>query len=188
LVAAKLTANPAEPVRSPLWRAWLRAYLGVWTLTLSAGFLVAVTEPLRPVLRALLALRLDPAMTAAPRMSRALVLAAHNIPICCWPLLLGVLGAHRSRRGRRAADALVAVWLAVNVLPVGAAIGLYGTRLAAYVPQLPLEWAAVALGTAGGMLQRHHPLTVKTGLAAFALAGLLLVCAGLLETFAVPHS
>lgn len=186
--ATELTVKPSRLAVNPLWRAWLLAYLGVWTLTLTVGFLVAATDPLHSVLRALLELKLDPAITEAPRMSRAVALAVHNIPICCWPLLLGVVGAHRSRRGRRAADALVVVWLLVNVLPVGAALGGYGPPLIPYIPQLPLEWAALALGVSGWGSQRAHPLTVRAAVSLFAVAAVLLVAAGVVETFAVPHT
>lgn len=188
MVAAELTVKPPGVAGNPLWRAWLLAYLGVWTLTLSGAFVVALADPLHPVLGALLELKLDPAMTATPRMSHALALAAHNIPICCWPLLLGLVGAHRSRRGRRVGDALVAVWLTVNVLGVGAAIGLYGPPLIPYIPQLPLEWAALAIGAGGWLSQRAHPLTVRGAVSLFAMAVVLLLAAGVIETFAVPHT
>ena len=114
------------------------------------------------------------------------MLTAHNIPIAAWPLLLGLAGAQSSRRGRTAADTLVLACMLANVVPVGAALGAYGTALLPYVPQLPLEWAGLAAGYAGWLVQRRRPLTARARLAWLALiCGLL--AAGVLETAAVPH-
>jgi hypothetical protein len=116
-----------------------------------------------------------------------LSLAVHNLPIAAWPLLLGVVGAHHSHIGRGVADSLLAGCLAVNVLPVGAALGAYGPALLPYIPQLPLEWAALAAGASAWLLQRHRTLTVREGLALLALTSCMLLPAAVLETYAVPH-
>ena len=74
-----------------------------------------------------------------------------------------------------------------NVLPVGAALGAYGPPLLAFIPQVPFEWAALALGASAWLMQRREPLAVREGLALFAVIGGLLLCAAVLETVAVPH-
>jgi hypothetical protein len=114
-------------------------------------------------------------------------LAAHNFPITAWPVLLGVMGAHRQKLTRRLADVLVAGWLAVNVLPVGAAIGAYGSPLLPYVPQLPLEWAALSLGASGWLLQRHGGIATRAALVLLVLVALTVLGAAALETIGPPH-
>ena len=73
-------------------------------------------------------------------------LAAHNLPIAAWPLLLGVLGAHRHRLGPACHRRRSAGVHHRDTLPVGAALGAYGAALLPYLPHLPLEWAGLALG------------------------------------------
>jgi hypothetical protein len=75
----------------------------------------------------------------------------------------------------------------VNILPVGAAFGAYGVSLLAYVPQLPLEWTALALGAGSWLVQRQRPLSIPEGLACGLMIAVLLVGAAVLETVAVPH-
>jgi hypothetical protein len=169
-----------------LWHLWLRAYAAVWTvmLVLAAGTALAAVGARRSV-RHLLGLSLKP--DPAPQVGHVLALAAHNIPIVSWPLLLGVMGAHRSRVGRGVADTMVAACVFANVLPVGAALGAYGAQLLPYLPHLPLEWGSLALGASGWLVQRRVALTVREGLGLFAVIAGVLVCAAILETVAVPH-
>ncbi len=114
-------------------------------------------------------------------------MAAHNVPIASWPLLLGVVGAHKHRLGRRLADAALLAWIIINTMPVGAALGTYGLTPLPYLPQLPLEWAGLALGLGAWSVQRRHPLTIPDGLALLGLIVLVLVTAAAFEVIAVPH-
>jgi hypothetical protein len=155
--------------------------LGSATLVALAG------PPLVLPIRHLLGLRLAAGVNPPPHIEHALTLAAHNVPICAWPLLLGVAGAHRHRLATRFADGLVLACMVANTLPVGAALGAYGTRLLPYLPQLPLEWAALALGAGGWLIQRRRALAIGEGLRCLALIACVLLCAALLETAAVPH-
>ena len=135
----------------------------------------------------MLAARLDPALNPSPGLGDVLALVAHNLPIAAWPILLGVIGANRSARGRIAADGLVGAALIANTAPVGAALAAYGPRLFPYIPQLPLEWAALTLGTSTWLMQRRRPLQLAEGIALFALTAALVLIAAVLETVAVPH-
>ena len=153
--------------------------------TLSAAALVATR--LSVAVHHLLGLRLDPNRNPPPHIGHVLALAAHNIPIAAWPLLLGVVGAQRHRLGRQIADTAVLACIIVNILPVGAALGAYGAPLLPYVPQLPLEWAGLALGASAWLIQRRRALTVREGLALLALIAGVLLCAAVVETVAVPH-
>jgi hypothetical protein len=170
-----------------LRRAWLEAYCAIWVVTLGVSAIVAVAGPLKAPTRHLLGLRLQPSHTPSPRLIHVVTLAVHNLPIAAWPLLLGVVGAHHNHIGRLVADSLVAGCLAVSVLPVGAALGAYGPALLPYIPQLPFEWAALAVGASAWLLQRHRRLTVHEGLALLALTSCMLLSAAVLETYAVPH-
>jgi hypothetical protein len=187
MAATELTRGSAPRPASGLRRAWLDAYAAIWAATVAAAAVVVVLPPLRLPTRRLLALRLRADQTPAPDLGHVLALAAHNFPIAAWPVLLGVLGAHRQPRSRHVADALLAGCVSVNVLPVGAAVGAYGPAVLPYLPQLPLEWAALALGASAWMLQRHRAIRVTEGLALAALTGAVLICAAAVETLAVPH-
>jgi hypothetical protein len=188
MVAAEL--SPSQPRRLPagLPGAWLGAYIAIWAATLGCAVLVALAGQrlVRPA-RQLLGLRLTPDRNAAPQLGHVLVLVAHNVPIVAWPLLLGVMSADRHRVGRRVADIVVLACILVNVVPVGVALGAYGAPLLPYVPQLPLEWAGLALGASAWLVQRRRPLTLRDGLVWFALIVGVLLCAAVLETVTVPH-
>jgi hypothetical protein len=171
-----------------LLRAWPRAYAAVWTATLSSTGLVAISGAgLKSCVRQLLGLHLNPASNPPPDIEHVLALAAHNVPIASWPLLLGVVGAHKHRLGRRLADTVLLAWIIVNTMPVGAALGAYGLTPLPYLPQLPLEWAGLALGLGAWSVQRGHPLTIQDGLALLGLIVLVLVTAAAVEVIAVPH-
>ncbi len=135
----------------------------------------------------MLGLRLSPTTNSPPDLDRVLGLAAHNIPIVSWPLLLGGLGAHRTTAGRRAADCLVLACVAGNVVPVGAALGAYGSALVAYVPQLPLEWGALCIGADAWFAHRDRPIDASEALRRLALIVSLLSIAAVVETVAAPH-
>lgn len=163
---------------------WLYAYAGVWTITLAVGAAVS-TVGLRASVRHMLGLALKP--DAAPQLGGVLALAAHNIPIASWPLLLGVLGAHRHRYARRVTDGFLLVWIIANTLPVGAALGAYGMAVVPYLPHLPLEWAGLALGASSWLVQRRRALNVHEGVVWLTLMVGALLSAAILETVAVPH-
>jgi hypothetical protein len=168
--------------------AWLYAYTTVWIATLAAAALVALAgQPLALPVRHLLGLALTAHRNPPPRIEHVLALAAHNIPIAAWPLLLGLMGAHRHRLATHIADGVLLACIILNTLPVGAALGAYGARLLPYLPQLPLEWAGLALGASAWLVQRRRALTVPEGLGLFALIASVLLCAAVLETVAVPH-
>jgi hypothetical protein len=187
MATAELSQTAPRQLPSELREMWLRAYGAIWLATLGGGSIVALGGRLNAPARHLLGLRLRADQTPTPRLGHVVALAAHNMPIAAWPLLLGVVGAHRHDLGRRAADAVLAGSIAVNVLPVGAALGAYGAALLPYIPQLPLEWAGLALGASAWLTQRRHPLTIRGGLTLLALTAIVLLCAATVETAAVPH-
>jgi hypothetical protein len=189
MATAELTRTAgARRLPDGLRRAWLSAYAAIWMATLGAAALIAVagTRASVPV-HQLLGLRLQASRNPPPHIGHVLALATHNLRIAAWPLLLGVIGAHRNRLARQIADTVLLACITVNTLPVGAALGAYGAPLLAYIPQLPLEWAGLALGASAWLLQRRRALSVGEGLALFALIAAALLCAATVECVAVPH-
>lgn len=171
-----------------LLRAWLGAYTVVWAGTLAFALLVAAAGLLlQAPVRELIGARLDPQLNAPPHLGHVLVRAAHNLPIEAWPVLLGVVGAHRHPAARKAADVLVAACMTVNVGVVGSALGAYGLALVPYLPQLPLEWAGLALGASCWLVQRRRALSVSEGAACVAVIACALLAASVLESVVVPH-
>ena len=171
-----------------LGAVWVRAYAAVWLGALAAAVLVTlVGHPLILPARRLLGATLSARHNPPPQFGHVFVLAAHNIPIFSWPLLLGAFGAHRSRFQIRIADGLLVACIFVNTAQVGVGLAAYGWALLPYLPQVPLEWAAAALGVSAWLVQRRRALTVREGFAVFALIVVVLVGAAVLETVAVPH-
>jgi hypothetical protein len=167
---------------------WARAYTAVWGVTFLAAAIVACTGPaVRDLVRSVLVLRLRAASNPAPSAERVAALALHNIPIACWPVLLGVFGAHRHPWGRRVCDVLVACWVAASTVPVGAALGAYGTRVLCFVPQLPIEWAGLALGASCWLVQRERPLTFGRGSGLAGACAGVMTAAAFVEVFVPPH-
>lgn len=168
--------------------ASLAAYAAIWLATITPAVVVTLAGPgvQRPV-RGVLGLSLTAQANPAPSVGHILALLAHNLPIAAWPLLLGVVEAHRNRRLRQLADGLLLAWIVANTLPVGAALGAYGASLIPYLPQLPLEWAALALGWGAWIAQRARAMSVPEGLAWLGAIGGTLLCAAVLESAAVRH-
>jgi len=169
-------------------RAWIFAYTAIWAVTLMADATVALAAGgLARLVRAAIGLTLTPAHNAPAQLDAVAVMAAHNAPIAAWPLLLGLAGLQRARFARGAADCLVLASMLANSVPVGAALGAYGTRLLAYVPQLPIEWAGLALGYGGWLVQRRREMSSRERALWLSLVLLAMFLAAIIESSAVPH-
>jgi len=162
-----------------------RVFLGLWGVTFAGAVLVGLLA--REQVREEMRLALSAAANPSPSIGHVLALAAHNLPICAWPLLLGALRLPEGSRWRRVADVLVIGCALANVVPVAAALGGYGLALLAFVPQLPLEWAALAVGYGSWACERKQPLAGRERLALALVLTVLLLAAAVLETYAVPH-
>jgi len=111
----------------------------------------------------------------------------NNARVLAAPFLLVVLDFPQSSLGRRAGDLIVGALTAASTIPVGLELGRWQGRLLPYLPQLPLEWAALAVAVHVWISGRSgraptHRLMVLAGL---TLA--LLIAAASLETWATPH-
>ena len=129
----------------------------------------------------------DPHATLTGNLADALSILQNNARVLAAPFLLYLLGFPASRTGRLAGDILVALLTAASAVPVGLELGRWHARLLPFLPQLPLEWAALAVAISAWLTARHnhaHPLQLAL-LAVLTLA--LLVAAAALETWATPH-
>lgn len=192
MVARELSASFRRTQRrwlpTGLGVTWLFAYVGVWIATLVPAVLVAlIGQPLVLPVRRALGLTLTAQHNPPPGVGHVLFSEAHNLPIVAWPLLLGLIGAHRHPLAKHVADGLLTTCIIVNTLQVGAALGAYGAPLLPYLPQLPVEWAGLALGASAWLVQRRRALTVTEGFGLLALIASVLLCSAALETVAVPH-
>jgi hypothetical protein len=116
-----------------------------------------------------------------------LAITAENVRVLAAPFLLWPLGAHHSRHGRRAGDTIVLAVIAVNAIPVGIALGRWQSRLIPYVPQLPLEWAALILAVSAWLTIRTTTATRHRIAGLAASTAVLVLTAAALETWATPH-
>jgi len=182
-----LSASCARVVsrRAPVWRRVGGVFLALWAVTFAGAGLAGLLGP--RLVRAWLRLVLSASANPRPCVGHILGLAAHNLPICVWPLLLGALRLSDGSPWRRAADVLVIGCALANVAPVAAALGGYGRGLLPFIPQLPLEWAALAVGYGSWAAERDRSLTARDRLALLVVLTALVLAAAALETYAVPH-
>jgi hypothetical protein len=137
----------------------------------------------------------DPALASSTRPHATLTgsvgdatgILQNNARVLAAPFLLVLLDFPQSRLGRHTGDLIVTALTAASTIPVGLELGRWQGRLLRYVPQLPLEWAALALAVNAWVIARSGHLTIRqlAPLAAVVLG--LLICAASLETWATPQ-
>jgi hypothetical protein len=112
---------------------------------------------------------------------------ATNLRVLAAPFLLAVFRWPAGRLTRRLGDLLIAALIGENTIAVGLAIGRWGERLLPYVPQLPLEWAALGITGAAWLTARNSG--GGRVLAVYALATLALtISAAAVEVELTPHA
>ena len=170
----------------------LATVIAAGTIAVALVVHLAAAEPARQLLA-------FPFAGLAARPETALSILATNLRLLIATLAAAVIiqspwciprAGQRSPLGTlivSALDALVALQSAFNVCVIGAALGAYGTRMAAaMLPHGPLELAAFALALALYLHARQGPLPPRR-LATVAPACIaLLAAAATLETYAVP--
>jgi len=132
------------------------ALAAVWLLTVVGGIVGLLAPGLAP--------GGGPDPTLHGSVTDLLSILATNLRVLSVPFALALFGFHRSRRARGFGDVLVGAVVTVNCLRVGLAIGRYGTRLLPYIPQLPVEWLALALSASAWITARHggQPRALRT--------------------------
>jgi hypothetical protein len=183
----ELANSPA--VRRALVEDLALAYSTGWTVLLAVAAVCALIPAARWLAHHELALQLHIRIRPAPAPSlhTAVGLLINNVRATCWPLLAAALRAQRPAWLRRLVHTAVLASLAVNLLPVGAAIGVYRAQLVPYLPHLPLELYAITSGPTAWLLSTRQLLSSRQ-LCLIAVSILIaLAGAALLETWAVPH-
>ena len=161
MAAAELTSPTIGNRRAParvLRGGELFAALGaVWLLTAIGGLIGLLAPRLAP------GDRLHPTLHGS--VTDVLSILATNLRLLSVPFALALLGFHRSHRSRAFGDLLVGGVVTLNCLRVGLALGRYSTRLIPFIPQLPVEWLALALSTGTWISARHgaQPRALRTG-------------------------
>ena len=144
------------------------------------GELAAVTDP------GLVATRPPhPALTGT--IGDALSILAANARTLAIPFAFDLLGLAMSRPGRLLGDVGILAVTAISTVNVGLALGRWGTRLLPYIPQLPLEWAALAFAISAWLHTRDQQTSRRALLPMAALTAALLIAAAAVETWATPH-
>ncbi len=129
--------------------------------------------------------RPHPALTAT--VGTAVGILANNLGLLSVPFALCLLGYNTDRVSRDTGDLLVLVLVAVNALKVGVELGRWRGQLIPYVPQLPLEWTALAIAASVWLTARTQPVSRRHLVILAALVVLLLTTAAAVETWGTPH-
>jgi len=120
-------------------------------------------------------------------------LALNNFKVCALALtgaaaqLLYATSPRPRTATRWAFDTVLGVAYLANAAQFGVALGAYGTRLLAWIPHVPLELCALAVSSGAYLDARHQQLTARQLCGSAAIAGLLVIAAAIVETWAVPH-
>jgi hypothetical protein len=184
-------ALDASRVTSVDARSALRAWRAAYTFLLLVMFATCITVDAIPgagtPARELLHLKLTGGGNPPPNVALVLSIAANNTLHSVWPLTLGLLDTQARRWTRALADAFVIANLAVPGVLVGAAIATYGTQMLAYLPHVPVEFAGIAAGAAGWLIERGRPLTTRERSIGIGVTVAVLLLAAAIEAYLVPH-
>jgi len=131
------------------------------------------------------ATRPHPTLTGSLR--DAVAILQNNARVLATPFLLVVLGFPQSRLGRRAGDIILTALTAASTTPVGLELGRWQGRLLPYIPQLPLEWAALAVALGAWLSARANQASRRRIVVLAAGATVLLVGAAAIETWCTSH-
>jgi hypothetical protein len=158
-------------------------------LAAAAGLVLALTTlgVLLGVLAPALAgnVRPHPALTGT--LATAAGIFANNLWLLAAPFALCLLGYNTDQVSRHTGDLLVLVLVAVNALRVGVELGHWRGQLIPYVPQLPLEWTALAIAASVWLTARTQPVSRRRLMILAAAIVLLLAAAAAFETWGTPH-
>jgi hypothetical protein len=128
-----------------------------------------------------------PHPTLTGSLADAAGILQNNARVLSVPFLLLLLGFPHSRLGRRAGDLIVIALTGASTIPVGIELGRWQGRLLPYLPQLPVEWAALAVAVHVWIAARNGRASTHRLLVLAGLALVLLIAAASLEIWATPH-
>jgi hypothetical protein len=191
MAATELTYTPAVRVthidgRGAL-RAWHTAYTVLLLATFATGIAVYAIPGGRTLARELLHLKLAADGNPPPTVLLVASIAAHNTLHSIWPLTLGLLDLQARRWTRAVADAMVIANLTVPGVLVGSALAAYGPRTLLYLPHVPIEFAGIAAGAGGWLIERDRRLTARERAIGIGVTVAVLLLAATIEAYLVPH-
>jgi hypothetical protein len=164
---------------SPLGRALAVAAALVVGMT-ALGVVLGVLAPA-------LAGHTRPHPALSGRFGNAAEIVGTNLRVLAAPFLLWLLKFPQSRLGRQAGDILVLAVVAINTLTVGIELGHWRGQLIPYLPQLPIEWAALSVAVAAWLRARDNHANRRQLAVLATVTAVLLVAAAGLETWCTPH-
>jgi hypothetical protein len=129
--------------------------------------------------------RPHPALTGT--VGNAVSILVTNLRVLAIPFLLAGLGLGRSRTGRLVGDIALGLLTAASTLLVGVQLGRWQSQLIPFIPQLPIEWAALAVSLSAWVLVRDRSRGHRQLLILAMVAVALVVVAAGVETWGTPH-
>ncbi len=170
--------SPTAPRHQPRTEL-VAALTAVWLLTALGGLVGHLAPGVAP--------GGGPHLTLRGNVTDLLSILATNLRLLAAPFALALLGFQHSGRARGFGDLVVAAVVTLNALRVGLALGRYGTELIPYIPQLPIEWLALALSACAWMSARRgaQPRELRTTALLTVLAA---VSAAAIEVLLTPHA
>jgi hypothetical protein len=124
--------------------------------------------------------RPHPALTGT--VGNAVSILVTNLRVLAIPFLLAGLGLGRSRTGRLVGDIALGLLTAASTLLVGVQLGRWQSQLIPFIPQLPIEWAALAVSLSAWVLVRDRSRGHRQLLILAMVAVALVVVAAGVET------
>jgi hypothetical protein len=160
-----------------------RAYATLWAMTLVAAAPAAAIEPLGRALRDAFGFRMHPHRGT---LGEAATIAVTNARVLTLVLLCGA-AALLAPALRPATDAIVGAVCATNAFIVGLALGAHGGAALRWLPHLPLEWGALAVGCAMYVALRGSRASRRATVYGAGCALALVVCGAAVEVYATPQ-
>jgi hypothetical protein len=181
-----------RPASGPGVLSLLAVALAAWGFAVVACALATLLIDVVPGAAAIAhsALGAKPGVVPHPASGRtvgyALGLLVNNALVALWPLTGLFLLRDAPRSWRRAFIGVVVVSALRSVVPLAAAVGLWGTRLLPYIPNAPFELGAITTSGVLYVLRSEDRISLRALRYGTAAVGLLLLIAAALETWAVP--
>ncbi len=130
-----------------------------------------------------------PHPTLHPTLGAIAAVVVTNVRVLALPFILALTRFGSSRTSRLTGDGLILGLLGANTISIGVALGRWQGRLLPYIPQLPVEYLAVATATAAWLDARRNPATRPRVTGAYAVCTVvLLTIAAVIEVFLTPHA
>ena len=158
-------------------------------LTAAAGAVIALTAvgALLEMIAPAVAPNTRPHATLTGSLSDAAAILENNLRALATPFLCVALGLPDSRLGRHTGDLLVLAITALSAIAVGIELARWNTILLPYIPQLPVEWAALSTAVTAWLAARRGAVDRWAVTELAVLTAVLLALAACLETWCVPH-